>query len=469
MAMKMKTNSFDQTYGDIECLHTMLDEQKKSLGEKSMKKALQTQFHQVRQRIEGLAVKQMDGKQKSMMQSLVLAGPWLEEQKEQLMEMLCSNVASPESSSASGGKQNVECFGNYLTQSDVAKLQSSELSLLAKVQVLADRCLAVGIVRPSEQSYRPIMAAGIAAGISMTVSERIVYVEALKNAVRTGAQNIAKPVPYITDYPINPMDLPESLRGDQDMNCLDAGLAMSARRSVDLRRSAKSQKLQLAVAMPPKLNPDPLSNQNPMMANLNQPQMMTSGNPLMTQMMHMFQMAAQMQQHMAQMQNLTGMSPQRAPGDVVLLQPHLPKTPQPPQPALFDTGDDLDQSPEESGPLDLAIAPTEKKQGKGMKVREQGQVVEKALQSRQMKKPAAAVEMKKPAAAKPQAKGKAVAKNKGNIKQTGLVMTRNAVHSRAYKSALLRHSKSMKIDAAKAQARKDAQIALKKAGFKIKD
>eukprot|EP00438_Fugacium_kawagutii_P015207 Skav213593 [mRNA] locus=scaffold77:33241:46001:- [translate_table: standard] len=48
-------------------------------------------------------------------------------------------------------------------------------------------------------------------------------------------------------------------------------------------------------------------------------------------------------------------------------------------------------------------------------------------------------------------------------------MTRNAVHSRAYKSALLKHSKSMSIEKAKDLARRDAQVALKKAGFKIKE
>lgn len=198
MAMKLKTNSFDQTYADIECLRTMLEEQKTKLGEKSLKKAIQTQFQQVKQRLEGLACKQMDGKQKAMMQSLILGGPWLEEQKEALLEMLCSTVASADSSSP-GWKQNVESFSSYLTQSDITKLQSSELSLLAKVQVLADRCLAVGLVRPSEQSYRPIMAAGVAAGISMSVSERIIYIEELKNKVRSGAKNVPKPSPYITD------------------------------------------------------------------------------------------------------------------------------------------------------------------------------------------------------------------------------------------------------------------------------
>lgn len=286
------------------------------------------------------------------------------------------------------------------------------------------------------------------------------------------------------------MDLPEALRGDEAMNCLDASLALSAKSSVDLRRSAKSQKLQLA--LPSTLTPASLPHQNPMMSNMSQMMAGFSGipggtaHPFMTNMMNMVHMASQLQHHMLQMQQLTspGGTPPR-PGDVVILQPPTSRTPQSSTPQsqndsqqqldmrqpLFDTGDDQIQSHEESGERDLAIVPAKTKTDKKPPtVIQQGQIVENAFRSRTLKKPSAAkpkAKAKTAAKAKPVAKSNPKAKAKSKFGEP-LVMTRNAVHSRAYKSALLKHSKTMSVEKAKDLTRKDAQVALKKAGFKIK-
>ena len=75
--------------------------------------------------------------------------------------------------SSSPRRQLVESFSAYLTLEDVQKLSDPQHSLLAKIQVLADRCVSVGIVRPLEKSWKPIMAAGIAAGMTMQTHERL--------------------------------------------------------------------------------------------------------------------------------------------------------------------------------------------------------------------------------------------------------------------------------------------------------
>jgi hypothetical protein len=235
--------TYEQVHADITHIHTMLEEQKKNLPEgHNMTSAIANQAAGVLQMLRNLTG--LNHQQSMQMQRLVLAGPWTGQQKGEFADVLTSHHSTGALSS-SPRRQLVESFSAYLTLEDVQKLSDPQHSLLAKIQVLADRCVSVGIVRPLEKSWKPIMAAGIAAGMTMQTHERLPYLEELKRLVARGKNAKGLPEPYLTTYPHDPTDLPPALKqcfAGSTMGGVEEGQGLAARSQVDLRRSSNSQR-----------------------------------------------------------------------------------------------------------------------------------------------------------------------------------------------------------------------------------
>lgn len=180
--------TYEQVHADITHIQTMLEEQKKNLPEgHNMTSATANQAAGVLQMLRNLTG--LNHEQSMQMQRLVLAGPWTGQQKGEFADVLTSHHSTGALSS-SPRRQLVESFSAYLTLEDVQKLSDPQLSLLAKIQVLADRCVSVGIVRPLEKSWKPIMAAGIAAGMTLQTHERLPYLEELKRLVARAGERM---------------------------------------------------------------------------------------------------------------------------------------------------------------------------------------------------------------------------------------------------------------------------------------
>eukprot|EP00438_Fugacium_kawagutii_P005536 Skav234069 [mRNA] locus=scaffold2565:15142:15807:+ [translate_table: standard] len=212
-----------------------------------------------------------------------------------------------------------------------------------------------------------------------------------------------------------------------------------------------------------------MSNMQDNMANFMQ---MSQQNPFMANIMMMNLYMQQQQMMMMKDPKITFMGGLSTPtSPVTPLATHAAPSPR----ALFDTGLDNDSSQDNS-----------------MSAVDQVEVLQNALQNREEQKhelkeekePSAKAKCKAKAKAKAKAstkakakaetKAKAKAETKAKAKAKAksgapLVMTRNAVHSRAYKAALLRHLKTLPEDEAKEKARADAQSALKDAGFPVKE
>ena len=90
---------------------------------------------------------------------LLATGPWLPDQKQQLGQALAASMAGCKS----GGRrplQKVMGFGAYLTDGDLKSL-AGDAHAIFKLDVLAQRCVQLGLHLPSEQTVRHIIATAV--------------------------------------------------------------------------------------------------------------------------------------------------------------------------------------------------------------------------------------------------------------------------------------------------------------------
>ena len=464
--------TYEQVHADITHIHTMLEEQKNTLPDgHNMTSAIASQAAGVLQMLRNLTG--LNHEQSMQMQRLVLAGPWTGQQKGEFADVLTSHHSTGALSS-SPRRQLVESFSAYLTLEDVQKLSDPQHSLLAKIQVLADRCVSVGIVRPLEKSWKPIVAAGIAAGMTMQTHERLPYLEELKRLVAKGKNARGMPEPYLTTYPHDPTDLPPALKqcfAGSTMGGVEEGQGLAACSQVDLRRSSKSQRTE-SMAMLPSRPKGPMMGAG--MGSMPGGAACGGFDPGMMMMMGAQYFMSMMQQGV----NPFGKGNPARPEDLVYLTPKGKGMAAPPVPCksppdesqdtqesqphevkpagvrplkLFDTGDETDDQP----------APETSSQ-KPLDAKQQAKVVEDAIDHRskaaKMKRPAAAVPESKPKKIEPT---KAVKKDKEPLK-----MDRKNLHSRTYTAAKLKGLKEgMTLEDACVKASKVAAAELKKHGY----
>ncbi len=108
--------------------------------------------------------------------------------------------------------QTIACFAQYLTASDMEVLAGGAM-LHTKIEVLARRCVRVGLTCPSEPSVRAIIAAGVAAGISNlgTPQQKYSAVVEFKRQVKDLDKKETKAAVHLLQLPADPKHLPESL------------------------------------------------------------------------------------------------------------------------------------------------------------------------------------------------------------------------------------------------------------------
>ena len=243
---------YERVASDIQHVHDMLEGQRENLGEEPFQRAVNGQASNILTRLRNMP--RISSEDAMALQGMILRGPWTAEQKGEMCEML---TARP-SSAPSGAHQLVEHFSQYLTQSDVMVLSDPMKSHLCKAKVISDRMISVGMVRPYEKSYRPILKAAMAGGWKLQTHEQLTWLEAIKNQLRTHTRNNALPEPYLDVFPANPLELPPALRACFE-NEPSGNVCMTAtnQTKVDLRRSSRSQRphlmqgSQAAMAMVP--------------------------------------------------------------------------------------------------------------------------------------------------------------------------------------------------------------------------
>ena len=90
---------------------------------------------------------------------VIADGPWLAAQKQQLGQALAASVAA-RTPAARRRLQTVVGFGAYLTDSDMQFLVGNSHAL-HKLELLATRCVRLGIHLPSETTVRHIVACAV--------------------------------------------------------------------------------------------------------------------------------------------------------------------------------------------------------------------------------------------------------------------------------------------------------------------
>ena len=90
---------------------------------------------------------------------LIADGPWLPAQKQKLGEALAASLATSKPG-ARRRLQTVVGFGSYLTDGDMQFL-AGDSHALHKLELLATRCVRLGIHLPSETTSRHIVACAV--------------------------------------------------------------------------------------------------------------------------------------------------------------------------------------------------------------------------------------------------------------------------------------------------------------------
>ena len=138
---------YAQCQKDIQHIMEMLETQQTALPDADMTKAIAIQSGNVLRRLRSL--RGMTPEQSVELQSLLLSGPWTDNQKEDMVMVLTVEHAKGEAKTASPQSQVVEDFVGFLSVQDVQVLSNSSVTHLAKIQVLADRCMSIGVVKPT--------------------------------------------------------------------------------------------------------------------------------------------------------------------------------------------------------------------------------------------------------------------------------------------------------------------------------
>ena len=103
--------------------------------------------------------------------------------------MKVSDEDNAEEEAASKGKhknQSNDHFHNYLTEKDWSNLREAQ-SPVAKIQVLAGRCVAIGMRWPTEAAAKAVVAVAVACGTAETSAEdRLSMLHQLKHSLRSG-------------------------------------------------------------------------------------------------------------------------------------------------------------------------------------------------------------------------------------------------------------------------------------------
>ena len=141
-------------------------------------------------------------------------GPWSETHRTDFGQALSTAVAT------GGGRrkgqrregQDVRSFERFLSEKDIEVLRS-DVTLMAKLDVLASRCLSIHLVLPTESSYRVIIGAGQAVG-SLAKGEQELHsvVVDFKKVLKRKTKDFDRKTPLINDFPLQPDGLPAGIR-----------------------------------------------------------------------------------------------------------------------------------------------------------------------------------------------------------------------------------------------------------------
>ena len=432
-------------------------------------------------------LKSVTPEQNMELQELLMDGPWTSEQKASMVSLLTNAVGM----GGQGGpsmRQTVTSFAAYLSPSDVATLSNPDVNSYVKIDVLASRAVSIGRTRPSEPSFRNILAAGSAHGLSISPQERLPFLNELKRKLRKVSMQST-----VQHYPATPAELDSEMleaaygADDRPSQCQEAvAAALAAQGSLPCRRSSKnhvrldsSTDLQVIPATS-RISSSSSSMQGPeggfmnMMTQMSQIATMAQ-NPMFMQMMMM--MGGGRQQQQSQEVPLQ-MFPKKAPAEPCKSPPSTPGS------AAVD-GDSQPQQQEINLDLepkhlfDLGLGQDENSSTPITSVETQATVMELALQKRQSIKDVAKedVNASKPAGKKPDKAVKDKAAPKTEVKKSKKdpeitkakpekKMDRKNIHSRAYQAAKGKYLKEGKShqEACEAAA-EDAAMELRRHGF----
>ena len=138
-------------------------------------------------------------------------GPWTNPQKDRLTEAL-NNALLTRTDKDRRGLQSCNNFKAYLSKSDLDSLQSSEVSYLAKVDLVTTRMIRIGLHCPSEKCYGIIVAiVDTLASVKSTDDELKVKLEDYKKSLRNKKKSTPNAGVHLLDYPMDPRELPQEL------------------------------------------------------------------------------------------------------------------------------------------------------------------------------------------------------------------------------------------------------------------
>ena len=229
---------YEKCKKDIQSIGDLLETQQTALPGSDMTKAVATQSANVLRRLRSIRL--ITPEQMIEIQSTILQGPWTQSQKEEMVAVLTEQQAKGSANSSSPQQQMVEDFVPFLSVHDVGVLSNPNVSHLVKLQVMSDRCMAIGVLHPTETSYRNILSAAVATGLTLTPDERLPYLGELKRLVRSAAKKTQRPEPYLHKYPTAAGDLPAALRAcyeDDPVATVEGGSARALSAGLHCRRS----------------------------------------------------------------------------------------------------------------------------------------------------------------------------------------------------------------------------------------
>ena len=257
LSSRVQSNGVEEFLHDLTSVHSFL-EQMRNLEGVDWAQVRKGQFSSIMARVGALTC--VSAEQGTQLVRTFGSGPWSDDMKcvasEKIGEIVQQNLAG----TRKGKRSNQECsaFGAFLTQQDLSVL-GSNATRVAKCEVLARRCILIGLTCPSEPAIKAVMASGLAAGLQAdTAQDRYTCVlefKRLKNSLR---EKMPKPSIHLAKYPHKPEDLPEILyKGAYNNEDPPCGLqteeeVLRASQSLKVRRSARElrspgQQLQLAL------------------------------------------------------------------------------------------------------------------------------------------------------------------------------------------------------------------------------
>lgn len=146
---------------DLRHIHGFLDSQKRALSNQSFTRMLENQLAVWTTRVEQTF---FSPEEATEMVDLLAEGPWTVAQREALSMALGEKM---ESTAAGAGKkprrdmQTLKCFGAYLTDKDVEVLSDPEIHNVNKMSMLVDKCVAMGLHLPKENTSKQIVKTAI--------------------------------------------------------------------------------------------------------------------------------------------------------------------------------------------------------------------------------------------------------------------------------------------------------------------